>query len=88
MKYRPDIDGLRAVAVLPVEFYYAGLAGFSGGFVGVDVVRTDNVLCGSGFCDVVRDGVPLYFDSNHPSIYLNEVMLPHLQDDIGTFAAM
>ncbi|MDJ1009699.1 MAG: acyltransferase family protein [Paracoccaceae bacterium] len=37
MQYRPDIDGLRAVAVIPVVFYHAGLAGFSGGFVGVDV---------------------------------------------------
>jgi peptidoglycan/LPS O-acetylase OafA/YrhL len=34
--YRPDIDGLRALAVLPVVFYHAGL-GLTGGFVGVDV---------------------------------------------------
>lgn len=37
MKYRPEIDGLRAVAVLPVILFHAGFPAFSGGFVGVDV---------------------------------------------------
>ena len=37
MKYRADIDGLRAIAVLPVLFFHTGVTVFSGGFVGVDV---------------------------------------------------
>lgn len=37
MKYRPEIDGLRAVAVVPVILFHAGFSAFSGGFVGVDV---------------------------------------------------
>ena len=37
MKYRAEIDGLRALAVLPVILFHAGIKWFSGGFVGVDV---------------------------------------------------
>ena len=36
-RYRPEIDGLRAVAVIPVVLYHAGFAGFGAGFLGVDV---------------------------------------------------
>ena len=37
MQYRAEIDGLRALAVLPVILFHAGFEWFSGGFVGVDV---------------------------------------------------
>ncbi len=37
MNYRKEIDGLRALAVLPVILFHAGFESFSGGFVGVDV---------------------------------------------------
>ena len=37
MKYRPDIEGLRAVAVILVVLSHLGVTGFRGGYVGVDV---------------------------------------------------
>lgn len=37
MEYRKEIDGLRAIAVIPVIFFHSGIGMFSGGFVGVDV---------------------------------------------------
>lgn len=37
MKYSPEIDGLRAVAILPVLLFHVGAAWIPGGFTGVDV---------------------------------------------------
>ncbi|MEP0960597.1 MAG: acyltransferase family protein [Roseobacter sp.] len=35
--YRADIDGLRALAVVPIVLFHMGVGAISGGFVGVDV---------------------------------------------------
>lgn len=37
IRYRPDIDGLRAIAVLAVVLFHAELVSFPAGFMGVDV---------------------------------------------------
>ena len=37
MTYRAEIDGLRALAVVPVILFHAGVGVFDGGFLGVDV---------------------------------------------------
>jgi peptidoglycan/LPS O-acetylase OafA/YrhL len=37
MQYRREIDGLRALAVLPVLLFHAGFQSFGGGYVGVDI---------------------------------------------------
>jgi peptidoglycan/LPS O-acetylase OafA/YrhL len=37
MKYRQEVDGLRAIAVVPVVLFHAGLSFLQGGFTGVDI---------------------------------------------------
>ena len=49
MKYRPDIDGLRALAVVSVMVYHLAPRWLPGGFMGVDVffVISGFVVCAS-----------------------------------------
>ena len=56
MEYRSEVDGLRAVAVLPVILFHAGFPLFSGGFVGVDIFF---VISGYLITRVIYDEIQL-----------------------------
>jgi peptidoglycan/LPS O-acetylase OafA/YrhL len=57
-KYRPDIDGLRAIAVVAVVAYHTGVPGFVGGFTGVDAffVVSGYLITGLLLIDIERFG--------------------------------
>lgn len=54
MKYRRDIDGLRALAILPVLLFHYKLSGFRGGFLGVDIFF---VISGFLITKIVNDEI-------------------------------
>ena len=48
--FRPDVEGLRAVAVLAVLAFHARVPGIAGGFVGVDVFYVISGYLITGCC--------------------------------------
>ena len=62
--YRPDIDGMRAIAVLSVLFYHMGISQLSGGYVGVDIflVISGYLISGILFAEFARTGHISFLD--------------------------
>ena len=56
MRHRADIDGLRAIAVVPVVLFHAGVSQVSGGFVGVDIFF---VISGYLITSLILGEIPL-----------------------------
>ncbi|MCA0293280.1 MAG: acyltransferase [Actinobacteria bacterium] len=56
--FRPDVEGLRAIAVLTVMWFHARLPGLPGGFAGVDIffVISGFLITGQLVREVERDG--------------------------------
>lgn len=51
------------------------------------VITTADLLCAEGPCAVLHEGQPLYYDGNHPSLYLNAFLQPQLQERFTPFLA-
>lgn len=61
--YRPDIDGLRAIAILSVVLYHAGVPMDSGGFTGVDIFfAISGYLIGGHIYSELRAGTFSYLE--------------------------
>ena len=63
LKYRPEIDGLRAISIISVVLYHAtlsfkGVNIFEGGFIGVDIffLISGFLITGILILNIKRDG--------------------------------
>jgi peptidoglycan/LPS O-acetylase OafA/YrhL len=70
IQYRPDVDGLRAVAVISVFLFHLGFSPFSGGFIGVDIFF---VISGFLITKIIYDEVRNTNEFDFSSFYIRRV---------------
>nr|WP_081471109.1 acyltransferase [Alicycliphilus denitrificans] len=79
MNYRREIDGIRALAVIPVILFHAGFGLFSGGYVGVDVffVISGYLITGIVMSDIKRGTFSIadFYERRIRRIYLHSFWL-------------
>ena len=68
--FRPDIEGLRAVAILLVVAFHAGVPGITGGYIGVDVFY---VVSGFLITGLLIDELQRTGSISFPSFYARRV---------------
>ena len=70
MTYRKEIDGLRAVAVIPVIFFHAGFEIFSRGYLGVDIFF---VISGYLITSIIYKEIILTKDLSFKNFYIRRI---------------
>jgi peptidoglycan/LPS O-acetylase OafA/YrhL len=70
MKYRPDIDGLRSIAILSVLFFHLGYKFIPGGFVGVDIFF---VISGFLITNLIKNEIDNTGTFNFQNFYIRRV---------------
>src|SRR5260370_30206538 len=85
-KFRPDIEGLRAIAVVSVVLYHAHLFGVRGGFVGVDVFF---VISGFLITRLLAESVGEHGIGALPTFYTRRIrrLLPAAMTVVGATGA-
>ena len=63
INYRPEINGLRALAIIPVIFFHADFEIFRNGYLGVDIffVISGYLITSLIIKDLVNDNFSIYF---------------------------
>lgn len=88
VQYQPEIDGLRAIAVLAVVFFHADVPISSGGFVGVDVFFViSGYLITSIILQEKLEHRLLACNDNSCSMILGDKMLHRDNNDLNVYGS-